>query len=1402
MSVNVQGGALEFDAVIQNSDFKKQIDQMEQRLKSLTVTANQQASSVENFAKKTALAVGSYLSLTAGTDFIRQMINVRGEFQKLEVSFNTMLKSKEKADKLMQEAVQLAAITPFTLQDVGEGAKQLLAYGFAQEKIIDTLQMLGDVSAGVGAPLNDIIYLYGTLQTQGRAYTKDIMQFTSRGIPIIEELAKQFGVSKNEIQGLVEAGKVGFPEVERAFQNLTGSAGLFFNLMEQQSKTLTGQISNLEDAWSRMLNDIGKENEGVLSSTISLAIKAVDNYESIVDILKVLAVAYGTYRAALIATTVAEKVALITRYESIKAKTKLNAITALQSFSLRSLQAAWKSLNAAMIANPAVALTTVIGALASALILFNKQVDSSVKAQEAINDITAETRKNIELERSKLQELVKVANDETRSKQDREKAIRKINEISPEYLGNISLETLRTKEGQKAIEDYILILEKKAQAQAVQSKLDELFRKKLDAEIKQSQVRRDKKGRAERNGFLDIFAQLGIGDGSEGYKFIEAQKQFEEADAQIKAIVTKYKDIIDKNLLGSDQGDSNKKIRTIEIIDEEIKALQELQKKKSTNQQEFDEFERKINALQIERLSITGKTKNQLQTENKLLNERKGLLEQIQEVIRDSNRTGMIKEESELDKINEKYDTLFKKISDFNKVNPNNKIGLANISQLNKAKTNEIDNTNQKKAFELYKDDLTKRQQLFQQYEDTKLRIGKEQADKIYKSQLGSFESYASFLEGQKVLFSSMAMAGDTSIGTQLKLNQVIKESIDLQNKEAEFNFEKQVKDIEELLSSTQNINKRRLDLERKYLEDQSLLRKQFEGEELKRREQELSKKFAKDNQSLDRESAGENPFVIRLQLEAKYLQDAEALRREFSGKELKEKLDDLDILYQKQAEYIGVTYGNKGEAISAFLKNMNQFTISELDSYIQSLKDLFKKGTMISDGVEIKIPPEILTKLQEYINSLEKVSDSSKRLFGLSRDNMQEFNNYADRSRQAFSELSQLLGPMNEGLGDTLSTVNDIVTSAQGLVNITAGIIFSNPLQIINGAMQLISGIISIFNRSKESERKARAEMLAFQNKMLEGEIQTNILYRERERTQIRINQLKLDGIKKESDALRRQANENAAEYTRILNLIQREQFIAGQSTRRRGGFLGIGRTTQVVNQMQSLAGLNYSQLEKLFNSGQLNERAKELFETLQKLKEDGLDIEKALEELKKESQEVFTATTTDAILNSLVEGFKQGKKSAEDFADDFEELMQGAILNALKYQALEKPLQEFYSQFANLSASGNTLTSSEIERLRKQYNDIVSNASKQFENLQKISGVNFGTGFGNQSNLSGAIKGMSEQQANLLAGQFGGLRITAIEQLQISRQALDRLNEIANNTASIYQLHRYWDLNGIKIR
>lgn len=236
-------------------------------------------------------------------EFASKVADVRGEFQKLQVAMETMLQSKTRAEALMAQMVQTAATTPFDLMQVTSGAKQLLAYGLEADKVNETLIRLGDIAAGLSIPLGDLVYLYGTTMTQGRLYTQDFNQFVGRGIPLTKELAAQFGVAENKVKDLVEEGKVGFPEIQKVIENLTNEGGMFGGLMDKQSKTISGQIANIEDAFDMMFNEIGQNNEGVINSALSGVSTLVENYGTVAEALGTLVASYGVYKATLMAVT-------------------------------------------------------------------------------------------------------------------------------------------------------------------------------------------------------------------------------------------------------------------------------------------------------------------------------------------------------------------------------------------------------------------------------------------------------------------------------------------------------------------------------------------------------------------------------------------------------------------------------------------------------------------------------------------------------------------------------------------------------------------------------------------------------------------------------------------------------------------------------------------------------------------------------------------------------------------------------------------------------------------------------------------------------------------------------------------------------------------------------------------
>lgn len=242
-----------------------------------TKRLDDQMGKMNNTLKTVGKGIAAYFSLNAIASFGKAVVDSLKNYEYFSASLRTLLRGdKNMAGALEKQLVNLAGITPFSLVDVQQGAKQLLAYGFQANKVVGNMKMLGDISSGVGAPLSDIVYLYGTLRTQGRAFSKDINQFTMRGINLLPELAKQFGVTEDKVMSLVEAGKVGFADVEKAFKSMTSEGGIFFKMMEEQSQTVGGRIERLGDAWEQLKVNIGKSQTGIISGTVNFFSKMLE----------------------------------------------------------------------------------------------------------------------------------------------------------------------------------------------------------------------------------------------------------------------------------------------------------------------------------------------------------------------------------------------------------------------------------------------------------------------------------------------------------------------------------------------------------------------------------------------------------------------------------------------------------------------------------------------------------------------------------------------------------------------------------------------------------------------------------------------------------------------------------------------------------------------------------------------------------------------------------------------------------------------------------------------------------------------------------------------------------------------------------------------------------------------
>lgn len=431
-----------------------------------TNNADEIVKSLTDSLKRTAAEIGG---LVAIKKFGSDVIEATGKMQQLQVALSTILQDKSKADQLIAEIVQFAAKTPFNLDDVATGAKQLLAYGSSADNVVKELSMLGDVASGLQIPIGQLIYLYGTLRTQGRAMTVDIRQFAGRGIPIYEELAKVLGVSKDQVGELVKEGKVGFKEVEQAFKNMTSEGGKFANLMENSAGTWPQRLSNIEDTLFQKMNEFGNKYKEVFEFGIGTAEDLVESLDDVLSVMGGLIAAYGTYKAALITAAVAQKA--VGFVESIR-------LIGMYRKELGLATAAQQAFNIASKSNVYVTLLATLVGIGTAVYMFTKRTNEATAAQETLNSVNKKANEEFSKQAATVDRLSSVLKSETSSLDQKKKALSDLQAIIPSYNASLDEEGKLINNNTEAIKSYLTQLEKQIRMKAAQEELEELYRKK------------------------------------------------------------------------------------------------------------------------------------------------------------------------------------------------------------------------------------------------------------------------------------------------------------------------------------------------------------------------------------------------------------------------------------------------------------------------------------------------------------------------------------------------------------------------------------------------------------------------------------------------------------------------------------------------------------------------------------------------------------------------------------------------------------------------------------------------------------------------------------------------------------------------------------------------------------
>lgn len=331
--------------------------------------ANTTMSSQSRIAGELRNQIANVYSIYTVERFVRGLYTIGGEFQKQRIALTSIIGDSMKAETIFNRIKELAVASPFQFKELASYAKQLSAYSIPYEELYDTTKRLADISAGVGVDMGRIILAYGQVRSAAFLRGQELRQFTEASIPLVDELAKRFTVLENKV---VSAGdvfdkisrkEVSFGMVKDVLWELTNEGGKFYNMQEALAESLAGKWSNLQDAWDVMMADIAEGNSGVLSDSLEILTKLMKHWETVADILGMLAFVYGSYRTAVMLTNVATKGLLVVQ----------------------------NALNAAMKKNPIIWIITLIGTVVGALVMFREEVKTTTEVITDLNKTISDT---------------------------------------------------------------------------------------------------------------------------------------------------------------------------------------------------------------------------------------------------------------------------------------------------------------------------------------------------------------------------------------------------------------------------------------------------------------------------------------------------------------------------------------------------------------------------------------------------------------------------------------------------------------------------------------------------------------------------------------------------------------------------------------------------------------------------------------------------------------------------------------------------------------------------------------------------------------------------------------------------------------------------------------------------
>lgn len=1292
-----------------------------------TNNADEIVKSLTDSLKRTAAEIGG---LVAIKKFGSDVIEATGKMQQLQVALSTILQDKTKADQLIAEIVQFAAKTPFNLDDVAEGAKQLLAYGSSADKVIEELSMLGDVASGLQIPIGQLIYLYGTLRTQGRAMTVDIRQFAGRGIPIYEELAKVLGVSKDQVGELVKEGKVGFKEVEQAFKNMTSEGGKFANLMENSAGTWPQRLSNIEDTLFQKMNEFGNKYKEVFEFGIGTAEDLVESLDDVIAVMGGLIAAYGTYKAALIAAAVAQKA--VGFVESIR-------LIGMYRKELGLATAAQQAFNLASKSNVYVTLLAALVGIGTAIYMFTKRTNEATAAQETLNSVNKKADEEFSKQAATVDRLSGILKSETSSIDQKKKALSDLQTIIPSYNASLNEEGRLINNNTEAIKSYLTQLEKQIRMKAAQEELEELYRKKRTQE-KQQKVATENYNEA-KSLYNSSVTMTGSALQNRGVNTgVAVFSQNSAVNNQLKDSTNKAKKELDS--VNKELGETVSAITELEKEIEKSSLSDNKESPQSSISKEVENATIRIKTLKQEIADLrsgklqaeAGKTvESAIKAKEKELQSTEKTLETL---------TG-ISYKSENKKVVDSQQNLSDELLQLIRTNQQNEINLMEEGSEKKRRQIELDyqreideiRKQRKKWEDAQGGKLTSEQRevlgsrasnAMQSREKGLAEITKAENQAAIEANERYLKSYGTFMQKRDAIIaeytrkiSEAATQGDKDI-LQKKMDKALS-SLDLEKLKQGINWELIFGDLDKV--SKESLNKVKQQL------------RDFKNSE-------EYKNMAVDQKKVIDEALSN--------IQSTLIDKGGLLA------DLPEQLSELakaqEELSQAQEEYNEAMRSGTDEQKEAATKKLNDAQKRQQNAQVNVQKSTDKTTSN-------------LVTLSNVITQLGSNSEIS----------LSQVGDLAGNIVDIFAEESEKLGGI---IGAAFSLLDAIGT--QGLDGFVSNI-FSSVFKSVGGIWDTLTfgGFSKLFGiGGNEKEVQDTINRLTDRNEKLQSAIESLT------------EEMKSSKGSEKSVAEYNKAIKYQEEYNK--NVLAKAQANAGYHSSHHSWAYYMGWSESDIQWIRENVMAEFTGTDSLWQmSPEQMDLLRQNVDLWQKMADSGkggygnavvdaldeyADLAGNLEELKEGLFEQLTGISFDSMYDSFIDTLMDMDASAEDFADNLSEYFMRAMLSDKIGNMYSQKLENWWNRFGESMKDGN-LSESERNSLQNEYMGYVNEALKLRDELAAATGYDKA---GSSSQQSASSRGFGTEMTHEDAGELSG-RFTAVYESNLRIETAEQQQTVA---------------------